>query len=138
MRVYSVRPLSPASRPRRAAGAYSLVTAWSFLRCHTACPKRGNNWAKLDEHSVLCKSAKSGSKSFSGVGILPSPKESHTAAHKGKHRVLLRRDLMGRYTKPGEADVRVYSVRPLPPASRPRRAAESVVSYSKLVSELTK
>ena len=30
MRVYSVRPLPPASRPRRAAGAYSLVTAWSF------------------------------------------------------------------------------------------------------------
>ena len=40
--------------------------------------------------------------------------------------------------EPEEADVRVYSVRPLPPASRPRRAAESVVSYSKLVSELTK
>ena len=69
--------------------------------------------------------------------MLPPPKESHIAAHKGKHGVFPRSGLVG-YNKPEDADVRVYSVRPLSPASRPRRAAESVVSYSKLISELTK
>ena len=31
------------------------------------------------------------------------------------------------YNKPEESDVRVYSVRPLPPVSLPRRAAESIL-----------
>ena len=48
-------------------------------------PKRGNIRVAAGGHNVLSNSPESDSKSFSGVGMLPSPKESHTAAHRGKH-----------------------------------------------------
>ncbi len=42
------------------------------------------------------------------------------------------------YNKPEESDVRVYSVRPLPPASAPRGAAQSVKLGKKAPSEMVK
>jgi len=126
-------------RRRGPAGLRNLFFGYSVVifALPSVCPKHGNIHVAIGVYNVFSNSPESGSKSFSGAGMLPSPKESHTAAHRGKHGVLLCMGLVG-YNKPEDADVRVYSERPFPQASRPRRAAYSVVSYSKLVSELTK
>lgn len=69
-----------------------------------------------------------------GYLYLPVLLRGHTAAYGGKHgaSLLCVRLTVGWYNKPEETDVRVYSVRPLPPASRPRRAAWSFPFLSKL------
>lgn len=70
-----------------------------------------------------------GSKYSSGAVSLPHPEKGHTAAHTGEQAVLFY-DCRWIYRWPEEADVRVYSVRPLPLAPRPRRAAQLLLPNS--------
>ena len=65
-------------------GASSLVTAWSFLRCHRSVPNMETIGQQRANTEPPANPLKSGSKAFSGAGMLPSPKESHTTAHRGK------------------------------------------------------
>ena len=74
-------------RCRGPAGLRNLFFGYSVVIfvLSSVYPKRGNIRVAAGGHNVLSNSPESDSKSFSGVGMLPSPKESHTAAHRGKH-----------------------------------------------------
>ena len=79
-------------RCRGPAGLRSLFFGYSVVifALSSFCPKHGNIRVAMGGHNVLSNSPESGSRSFSGVGLLPSPKESHTAAYKGKQGVFSR------------------------------------------------
>ena len=55
LHTYSVCPLSPASRPRRAAGTYSFVTAWSFLHRYQSGQQLEFSIKTIRRPNVHCK-----------------------------------------------------------------------------------
>ena len=78
-------------------GCGSLFFGYSVVifALPVVCLKHGNIRVATGGHNVLSNSPEIGSKPLSGVGMLPSPKESHTAAHRGKQGGLLLRGLVG-------------------------------------------
>ena len=79
--VRFLRRRGPAGLRSRLFCGYSVV----IFALPVVCPKHGNIHVAIGVHNVFSNSPESGSKSFSWAGMLPSPKESHTAAHRGKY-----------------------------------------------------
>ena len=94
MRVYSVRSFLRRRGPAGLREPFLWLQRGHFA-LPVVCPKHGNIRVATGGHNVLSNSPEIGSKSLSGVGMLPPPKESHTAAHRGKQGGLLLRGLVG-------------------------------------------
>ena len=84
MRVYSVRPLPPASRPSRAAEPFLWLQRGHFYAATRPAPNVETIGQNRTSTASSANPSENGSKSSSGAGMLPPSKESHTAAHRGK------------------------------------------------------